>query len=371
MKESHNYCVIMAGGIGSRFWPLSRTAVPKQFIDFFGTGKTMLRQTYERFLNIVPSDHIIISTHLNYTDLVLQQIPEIDPLNILHEPAYKGTAPSMALAAYHLRDEDPEANIVMVPADQFIVDEEAFRHDILQALDHAASHPQLLTIGKRPTHPETRYGYIQVESDSDEAAAGTATASEKSFHKIKTFTEKPELDFAKVFVQSGEFYWNTGLFIWNATTIIDTMRTLLPDMIRHFDALFDVERTRDERRVDLYRCYESFPLLSVDCAVIEKAPNMYMLTGSFGWMDIGRWEDVWTESKKDENGNVSRSGDTLFYNSRDNLVVAPRGTKVVVQDLNGYFIAATDDVVVVCPRDEKNIRKFRNDLMMRCGDEVI
>ena len=186
MKESHNYCVIMAGGIGSRFWPLSRTAVPKQFIDFFGTGKTMLRQTYERFLNIVPSDHIIISTHLNYTDLVLQQIPEIDPLNILHEPAYKGTAPSMALAAYHLRDEDPEANIVMVPADQFIVDEEAFRHDILQALDHAASHPQLLTIGIRPTHPETRYGYIQVESDSDEAAAGTATASEKSFHKIKT-----------------------------------------------------------------------------------------------------------------------------------------------------------------------------------------
>ena len=360
MTENHNYCVIMAGGIGSRFWPLSRTDVPKQFIDFFGTGKTLLRQTYERFLTIVPADHIVISTHLSYTDLVRSQIPEIDPRGILHEPAHKGTAPSMALAAYHLRDMDAEANIVMVPADQFIVDEEAFRRDILQALDYAATHAHLVTMGIRPTRAETRYGYIQAQP----APGGGAAL------KVRTFTEKPEPDFARVFVESGEFYWNTGLFIWSAATIIDTMRTLLPDMIRQFDAVFAGSRSRDEHRAGLYRCYESFPHLSVDYAVIEKAPNMYMLTGSFGWTDIGRWEDVWTESPKDADGNVPHGGDTSFYNSRNNLVVTPAGLKTVVQDLDGYLVTLAGGVLVICPRDEHNIRKLRNDLLLKYGDEV-
>ena len=224
MNDNNNYCVIMAGGIGSRFWPLSRTAKPKQFIDFFDTGKTLLRQTYERFTHIVPADHIIISTNLAYTGLVMEQIPELPVLNILHEPAYKRTAPSMALAAYHIRTLNPEANIVMVPADQSITDEEAFRRDILQALDYVDTHDHLVTIGIKPTRPETRYGYIQIEGEGH-----------APFSKIKTFTEKPQPEFAQIFVDSGEFYWNTGLFIWNARTIIQTMRELLPEMITHFD----------------------------------------------------------------------------------------------------------------------------------------
>ena len=360
MSTNHNYLVIMAGGIGSRFWPLSRMSVPKQFIDFFATGKTLLRQTYERFCQIVPADHIIVSTNLSYMDLVLEQLPEIDPLNILREPAFRGTAPSVALAAYYLRTIDPEANIVMVPADQYIVNEEAFRTDMLRALDYTATHPHLVTVGIKPTHPETRYGYIQV--DEERPADG--------FCKIKTFTEKPQPDFARIFMESGEFYWNTGLFIWRAQTIIDTMHVLLPDMMMQLDRVFDGNRTRDERREELYRCYESFIHISIDYAVIEKAPNMYMLSGSYGWMDIGRWEDVWQESEKDADGNVVHSGNCELYDCRNNLIILPDDKKTIIQGLEGFFFCSTDDVVVICPLDEKNIRHFRGDLQAK-GEEKL
>lgn len=358
MNENHDYVVIMAGGIGSRFWPLSRTGRPKQFVDFFGTGRTLLRQTYERFMEIVPTDHIIISTNLSYMELVQEQLPEIDPQNILREPAFRGTAPSVALAAYYLRSLDEEANIVMVPADQFIVGEEAFRHDIRRALDYTASHDHLLTIGIKPTHPETRYGYIQ--AGEERPADG--------FCKVKTFTEKPQPEFARIFTESGEFYWNTGLFIWRAQTIIDTMHGLLPEMTAQMDRVFDGQRTRDERRDDLYRCYESFPHIPIDYAVIEKAPDMYMMSGSYGWMDIGRWEDVWQESAKDENGNVVHSGNCELYDCRNNLIVVPNNRKTVIQGLEGYFYCVTDDVVVICPMDEHNIRRFRTDLQTK-GEE--
>ena len=357
MEMKDNHVVIMAGGIGSRFWPLSRTEKPKQFVDFFGTGMTMLRQTYERFLHIVPADHIIVSTNLAYAGLVRQQLPELDVRNILREPVHRGTAPSTALAAYHLRDLDPEANIITVPADQFIVGEEAFRADMMKALDYTGRYDHLVTVGIKPTHPETRYGYIQV---GEERCDG--------LYKIKTFTEKPQPGFARIFVESGEFYWNTGLFIWRAQTIIDTMHQLLPEMTVQMDRVFEGERSRDERREDLYRCYETFVHLPIDYAVIEKAPNMYMLQGTYGWMDIGRWEDVWQESIKDGNGNVVHSGNCELYESRDNLIIVPDDKKTIIQGLDGYFLCATDDVMVLCPLDEKNIRRFRNDLQTK-GEE--
>lgn len=360
MDINHNYCVIMAGGIGSRFWPYSCTAKPKQFIDFFGTGRTLLQQTYDRFSQIVPKDHIIISTHKSYTQLVREQLPDIDPELILHEPAYKRTAPSMALAAYHLRNLDPDANLVVAPADQLIFNEEYFRSDILKALDYTAQQPHLVTIGIRPTHPETRYGYIQVGEE------GTS-----DFHKIKTFTEKPQLDFARIFMESGEFYWNTGLFIWRADTIIAAMHDLLPEMSAHFDAIFEGHPTRDARRAELYRRYESFPSLSVDYAVIEKATNMYMQAGTFGWSDLGRWEDIYHGAHKDQEGNASRYPNTEFYNSHNNLVLVPKDKLVVVQDLDGYLINATDDIIIICKRDEDDIRKFRNDIMLKYGEKMM
>jgi mannose-1-phosphate guanylyltransferase len=357
----NNYCVIMAGGIGSRFWPQSKVKCPKQFIDFFGMGKSLLRQTYERFASIVPPENIIVSTHLNYSDMVAKQLPELAAEQILREPSYRGTAPSMALAAYHIRTLNPAANIVMVPADQLILDEAAFRRDMLSALEYVACHDHLVTVGIRPTHPETRYGYIQASEDIVE-----------SFTHIKTFTEKPELDFAKVFVESGEFFWNTGLFVWNVKTIIDATRQLLPEMNTRFDTIFTEEPNRDKRREALYECYESFPNISVDYTVIERASNVYMQIGTFGWADLGRWDDVYRYSSKDANGNVVQSGKTEFYNCHDNLVSAAPDKLVILQDLEGYLVNDTEDVLVICKKSEDDdFKKFRTNALLKHGEQYM
>lgn len=351
----------MAGGIGSRFWPQSRVKQPKQFVDFFGMGKSLLRQTYERFLKVVPADNIIISTNLDYSDMVREQLPEVPVEQILREPAHRGTAPSIAFAAYHIRTLNPHANIVMAPADQIILDEAKFIEDMHKALSYVSGCDHLVTIGIRPTHPETRYGYIQIGDDLHEG-----------FARIKTFTEKPEASFAQIFVESGEFYWNTGMFVWNVNTIIDTMMKMLPDMTTRLDTIFRGEANRDKRRTDLYSCYESFPNISVDYAVIEKSHNVYMLVGSFGWADLGRWDDVYRFSSKDSEGNVVESGYADFYNSRNNLVSAPHNKLVILQDLEGYLVNDTDDVLVICKKDEDDdFKKFRNNVLLKYGERYM
>ena len=356
--NKNNYCVIMAGGIGSRFWPQSRVKCPKQFIDFFGMGKSLLQQTYERFATIVPPENIIVSTHLDYSDLVAKQLPGLAPEQILREPAHRGTAPSMAFAAYHIRTLNPEANIVMAPSDQLILDEARFAEDMRCALDYASHHNRLVTVGIRPTHPETRYGYIQTSNEGDEG-----------FTKIKTFTEKPEIDFARVFVESGEFFWNTGLFVWNVNTIIHTMGEMLPEMNASFEHIFAEESNRDKRRAALYSCYESFPNISVDYAVIERASNVYMQIGTFGWADMGRWDDIYRYSSKDSDGNVVQSGRAEFYNCHNNLVSAPDKKLVVLQDLEGYLVNDTEDVLVICKKDEDDdFKKFRTNVLVKYGE---
>lgn len=359
--EQNNYCVIMAGGIGSRFWPQSRVKHPKQFVDFFGMGKSLLQQTYERFARIIPKENIIVSTHSDYSELVREQLPELPVTQILHEPAYRGTAPSMAFAAYHIRTLNPEANIVMAPSDQVILDEERFAADMYDALAHVAKHDYLLTVGIRPTHPETRYGYIQISHEAEDG-----------FSKIKTFTEKPEYEFARIFVESGEFYWNTGLFVWNVNTIIDTMTKMLPDMSARLDAIFSQEPDRDKRRAALYECYESFPNISVDYAVIERSSNVYMQVGTFGWADMGRWDDVYRYSGKDVEGNVVQGGKVEFYNSHNNLVSAAPNKVVVLQDLEGYLVSDTEDVLVICKKDEDDdFKKFRTSVMLKHGERYM
>ena len=358
--SQNNYCVIMAGGIGSRFWPQSRVTCPKQFVDFFGMGKSLLRQTYERFSRIVPVQNIIVSTNSDYTELVRQQLPELPNEQILREPTHRGTAPSMAFAAYHIRTLNPNANIVMAPADQLILDEESFANDMLRALNYASTNDVLVTVGIQPTHPETRYGYIQA---GDEVVDG--------FTKIKTFTEKPELDFAQLFVDSGEFFWNTGLFIWNVNTIIDTMMKMLPDMSQRLNEIFAKEPNRDKRRSALYECYESFPNISVDYAVIERASNVYMQLGTFGWADMGRWDDVYRYSSKDADGNVVTSGRVEFYNCKNNLVSADNKL-VILQDLEGYLVNDTEDVLVICKKDEDDdFKKFRNGVLLKYGERYM
>jgi mannose-1-phosphate guanylyltransferase len=350
----------MAGGIGSRFWPQSRVTCPKQFVDFFGMGKSLLRQTYERFSRIVPIQNIIVSTNSDYTELVRQQLPELPNEQILREPTHRGTAPSMAFAAYHIRTLNPNANIVMAPADQLILDEKSFADDMLRALNYVSTNDVLVTVGIQPTHSETRYGYIQ---------AGDAVVD--GFTKIKTFTEKPEYDFAQLFVNSGEFFWNTGLFIWNVNTIIDTMMKMLPDMSQRLNEIFAKEPNRDKRRSALYECYESFPNISVDYAVIERASNVYMQLGTFGWADMGRWDDVYRYSSKDADGNVVTSGRVEFYNCKNNLVSADNKL-VILQDLEGYLVNDTEDVLVICKKDEDDdFKKFRNSVLLKHGESYM
>lgn len=357
----NSYCVIMAGGVGSRFWPQSRVMHPKQFVDFFGMGKTLLQLTYERFARIIPKENIIVSTHSDYSDLVREQLPELPVAQILHEPAHKGTAPSMAFAAYHIRTLNPEANIVMAPSDQLIMNEEQFAKDIHSALAHVAKHECLLAVGIRPTQPETRYGYIQIDQEAEDGIS-----------KVKTFTEKPEYEFARLFVESGEFYWNTGLFVWNVNTIINTMMQMLPEMNIRLDAIFREEPDRDKRRAALYECYESFPNISVDYAVIERASNVYMQIGSFGWADMGRWDDVYRYSSKDAEGNVTHGGKVEYYNSRNNLVSAAPEKVVILQDLEGYLVNDTEDVLVICKKDEDDdFKKFRTNVMLKHGEKYM
>ena len=351
----------MAGGFGSRFWPQSRVKHPKQFIDFFGMGKSLLQQTYERFTRIIPKENIIVSTHSDYSDLVRQQLPELPITQILHEPSHRGTAPSMAFAAYHIRTLNPDANIVMAPADQVILNEELFIRDIHTALAHVAKHDCLLAVGIRPTHPETRYGYIQIDHEA-----------EGGISKVKTFTEKPEYEFARLFVESGEFFWNTGLFVWNVKSIINTMTQLLPEVSARLEVIFREEPDRDKRRSALYECYESFPNISVDYAVIERAANVYMQIGSFGWADMGRWEDVYRYSSKDTEGNMVQSGNAEFYNCRNNLVSAAPNKVVVLQDLEGYLVSDTEDVLVICKKDEDDdFKKFRTNVMLKYGERYM
>lgn len=351
----------MAGGFGSRFWPQSRVKHPKQFIDFFGMGKSLLQQTYERFTRIIPKENIIVSTHSDYSNLVRQQLPELPITQILHEPSHRGTAPSMAFAAYHIRTLNPDANIVMAPADQVILNEEHFIRDIHTALAHVAKHDCLLAVGIRPTHPETRYGYIQIDHEA-----------EGGISKVKTFTEKPEYEFARLFVESGEFFWNTGLFVWNVKSIINTMTQLLPEVSARLEFIFREEPDRDKRRSALYECYESFPNISVDYAVIERAANVYMQIGSFGWADMGRWEDVYRYSSKDTEGNMVQSGNAEFYNCRNNLVSAAPNKVVVLQDLEGYLVSDTEDVLVICKKDEDDdFKKFRTNVMLKYGERYM
>lgn len=363
--DENRYCVIMAGGIGSRLWPLSRKGYPKQFHDLLGCGRTLLQQTFDRYSRIVPLKNIVVSTNSDYSALVKEQLPELSADQILHEPAYRGTAPSIAYVACHIRQLNEKANIVVAQADQLILDENLFVETVKSGLDFVATNSKLVIIGIKPTCPETRYGYIQVEENKEET-------ENEIFHKVRTFTEKPVYEFAKIFMESGEFYWNSGIYIWNVQTIIDTMTELLPDMMGELERVFNEYPNRDERRKRVYAAYTSFPNVSMDYAVMEKADNVYLQIGEFGWADLGTWDSLYGTFPKDSNGNAIVKSRTIMYNSNDNVVVLPKGKLAVIQDVDGLLIADAGNVLLVCKKGkEGDIRKFLNDARMKYGDEFV
>lgn len=360
MTSKDNYCVIMGGGIGSRFWPFSRKTMPKQFLDFFGTGRSLLQQTFDRFNKIIPTENILIVTNAIYADLVKEQLPELAPKQILLEPARRNTAPCIAWASYHIRSLNPNANIVVAPSDHLILKEGEFLAAIEKGLDFVSKYDKLLTLGIKPNRPETGYGYIQIaEQEGD------------NFYKVKTFTEKPELELAKVFVESGEFYWNSGLFMWNVNTIIKAGEALLPELASKLAPGKDVYGTPEEKAF-IEENFPACPNVSIDFGIMEKADNVYVSLGDFGWSDLGTWGSLYDLSPKDEQGNVTLKCDSMIYNSNDNIVVLPKGKLAVIEGLEGFLVAESDNVLLICKKDEEHaIRKYVNDAQMKLGEDYI
>ncbi len=363
--DSNRYCVIMAGGIGSRLWPLSRKGYPKQFHDILGCGRTLLQQTYDRYSRIVPKENIIVSTNIEYSELVREQLPEIGVEQILHESSFRGTAPSIAYVACHIRQLNKNANIVVAQSDQLILDENLFVDTIGKGLDFVAENNKLVIIGIKPTCPETRYGYIQIDND-------ISVTDKSSIYKVRTFTEKPAYEFAQIFMKSGEFYWNSGIYIWNVQTVIDTLAKMLPDMMNDLERVFAELPNRDERRRRVYEIYTSFPNVSMDLAVMERADNVFVQVGEFGWADIGTWDSLYSTLPKDADGNLNMRSHAIIYNSHDNVISLPEGKLAVIQDVEGLLIVDSGNVLMVCRKgNEGDIRKFLNDARMKMGEEYI
>lgn len=359
--QNNRYCVIMAGGIGSRFWPVSRTDRPKQFLDIMGTGKSFIRHTFERFAGVIPVENFLVVTNVKYKSLVMEHIPELAPEQVLCEPLGRNTAPCIAYAAYKIYGMDPDASMVVTPSDHLVLNETEFRKVISEGIDFAVKHRSLVTIGIKPSRPDTGYGYIQIDSGK---------VCDESFNKVKTFTEKPTLEVAKAFVESGEFFWNSGIFIWRAADIIDEFKTHLPELAALFESVSSSYNTESEFQA-INAIYPRCRNISIDYGVMERADKVYVRCSEFGWSDIGTWGSLYTNCEKDASGNVI-SGDALSYDTTNCIINMPKNKIAVVQGLEGYIIVDSGDALLICPiADEQNIRRIVEDVKQLKGPEYV
>lgn len=350
----------MSGGVGSRFWPFSKEDKPKQFLDFFGTGRSLLQSTYDRFKKIVPQEHIYIVTNDAYAEMTQKQLPELKESQLLLEPMRRNTAPAIAFASFRIRAVDPEANIIVAPSDHLIIREEMFVADMRKGLDFVANHPALLTLGIKPSRPETGYGYIQVEEKGMDG-----------IQKVKAFTEKPDLELAKKFVSSGEFMWNSGIFLWNVNTIIDAFRNFLPDIVQKFNEGKNLFNTSQEKPF-INASFPFCPNISIDYGILEKADNVFVNISDFGWSDLGTWGALHEVSKRDENNNTELNCRTLYIESNDNIVAMSDDKLVVLQGLDDYIVAESGNVLLICRKsEEQRIKHFVTDVKFRYGDEFV
>lgn len=354
-KNKNLYIVLMAGGVGVRFWPYSRNSVPKQFLDVLGTGKTLLQSSYERFLTICLPENIYVVTNQEHAHLVREQLPNLHTSQVLAEPMRKNTAPCIAYASYRIRKQNKDAVTVVSPADHLILKEDEFREIILKAADIAKSQDKLLTLGITPTRPETGYGYIQFIPDK------------KAAKKVKTFTEKPELALAKKFLESGDFVWNSGIFIWGVNAIISSLESHQPEMAEVFSECEPVLGTPAEADA-IEKAYAQCKSVSIDYGIMEKANNVYVCLGNFTWSDLGSWGSIHDLSVKDDHNNVVK-GKTLLYDTRNSIIRSSSpGKLIVTQGLNGYLVAEFGNVIIVCEKDNEDLfRKFVTDLKATQG----
>jgi mannose-1-phosphate guanylyltransferase len=350
----------MCGGIGSRFWPYSRTDRPKQFIDFFGTGRSLLQMTFDRLCPIIPKENILVVTNEMYAELVREQLPEIAEANVLLEPTRRNTAPCIAWASWHINAIDPDASIIFTPSDHMITRENEFQEAILNGFDFIEKNDALLTLGIKPTRPETGYGYIQIGEHFDGAIS-----------KVKTFTEKPNREFAEMFIATGEFFWNSGIFMWRTSSILDAFNVNAPEIAAIFADGAECFGT-DRELEFINRAFPACQAISIDYAVMEKATNVYVQTVTFGWNDLGTWGALYDMSPKNSEHNVASSCRAMTYNATGNIFAVYGEKLLVVKDLKDYIIADSDDVLLICPKaDEQAIKDMVKDAKVKFGDKYL
>ena len=358
----NNYCVIMAGGIGSRFWPLSRTNKPKQFLDILGIGETLLQSTYKRFAKIIPPENIIVVTNEDSGHHVKKQLPELPEENILLEPSRRNTAPCIAYAAYRIKKKNPDAVMVVAPSDHLIIHEDDFLSQVRESLKFVAAHNTLLTLGIKPDRPETGYGYIQVNGGH------SLEFGKSEFKKVKTFTEKPDVELARVFIESGDFYWNAGIFFWSLKAILSSFEKYLPDVNSAFSQGIEIFETPEEKEF-ISKTYSTCSSISIDYGIMEKADNTYVLATDFGWSDLGTWGSLYDRKEKDRSNNAVIGDNIFIYDVKNSLISVPEGKLIVLQGLENFIVVESDDILLVCRKEEEQkIKQFVNDVKISKGD---
>ncbi len=354
----------MAGGVGTRFWPMSKTSHPKQFIDILGSGKTLIQQTFDRFLKICPKENIYIVTNQIYKNLVLDQLQGISEKQVLCEPCRRNTAPCIAYANYKILQVNPDANIVVAPSDHIILKEDIFTDVILSAFEASSSNDWLLTLGIQPSRPDTGYGYIQFDKN-------ITYKNDNRIKKVINFTEKPKLEKAKSFLESGDFLWNSGIFIWSLKSIMKAFYKYLPEVDAIFNEGISKYNTAEEE-IFINKAYTVCQNISIDYGVMEKADNVYVLASDFGWSDLGTWGSLFDIRKKNEQGNSVVGNNVMMYNTKNCIVNMPKDKLVVLQGLDDYIVVENDDILLVCKKsDEQQIRQFVDDVKIKKGDKFV
>lgn len=364
--DRKNYAIIMAGGIGSRFWPLSRTSRPKQFLDVLGTGKTLLQQTYERINRLCLKENILILSNRLYENIIREQIRDIPPENILCEPQRKNTAPCITYGAFKIRKREAKANILVAPSDHLILKEDVFTEIVMEGFRFVSQHDALLTIGIKPHRPETGYGYIRSAGDRLREEPGKWTLT-----KVRQFTEKPDLATARNYLESGDYFWNAGIFMWSADSILGALQKYLPELHRQFQKYEGTFDTPDEKKAveDIFRTCEN---ISVDYGVMEKAGNVYVISTDIGWSDLGSWSALHEMSHTDPAGNATNSNKTLFYDTGNCLVRLPGNKVAVIQGLDNYVVVEDENALLICKKqEEQRIRQFVEDVGTRFGKQYV
>ena len=385
----------MAGGVGSRFWPYSREEKPKQFLDFFGTGRSLLQMTVDRFRPLIPIENMFLVTNVAYKQLIMEQVPDLAESQILCEPARRNTAPCIAYATAHIRaicrrrynlspalpsregekNDDPlgidwtrpemQANIVVAASDHLILEEDKFRETISKAFDFVSRNDAICTLGMQPTRPETGYGYIQYRKTSPQPSPQgreNGLLCSEGIYPVKTFTEKPNLEMAKVFLESGDFLWNSGIFIWSLKTVSEAFHVHLPEVADHFRE-GEMKMGTDEEESFIEDIFPKCPSISIDYGIMEKAENVFVIPSSFGWSDLGTWGSLYELSEKDGNGNVSLHSDAHFYEATGNVVVLEKGKVAIVQGVNDMIIAEQGGALLICKKsEEQRIKQFVSEL---------